>query len=138
MTRSQVTFTRSGDDLLMSRNGSATDSVRVTNWFTVTDHQLNFVQFTDQTLTSAQINALFGGSLLSSLAIVEQPVAGDEWDRSLLQFVDAMNHYDDRRSMVVDQDIPPGPELANEWLTAAAAERLQHHRSLSGTGHALL
>ncbi|HMN44942.1 MAG TPA: calcium-binding protein, partial [Povalibacter sp.] len=59
LTRSQVTFSRSGDDLLMLRDAVDTDSVRVTNWFTVTGNQLDFVQFTDQTLTSVQINALF-------------------------------------------------------------------------------
>ncbi len=49
--RSQVTFTQSGNDLVMTRNGAPTDSVRVTSWFTVPDNQLDFVQFTDQTLT---------------------------------------------------------------------------------------
>jgi Ca2+-binding RTX toxin-like protein len=63
LTRSQMTLSQSGNDLLISRNGSATDSVRVTNWFTDVSSQLDFVQFSDQTLTAAQINALFGGSM---------------------------------------------------------------------------
>jgi Ca2+-binding RTX toxin-like protein len=63
LTRSQMTFTRSTNDLVITRNGTTTDNIRVLNWFTVTNSQLDFVQFSDQTMTSAQINALFGSTL---------------------------------------------------------------------------
>lgn len=76
LTSSQVTFSRSGDDLLMTRDGSATDSVRVTNWFADSANQLDFVQFTNQTLTAAQINDLLGFSGFSAGLI--QPLSGGD------------------------------------------------------------
>ncbi len=76
LTNSQVTFSRSGDDLLMTRNGSATDSVRVTNWFADSANQLDFVQFTNQTLTAAQVNDLLGFSGFSAGLI--QPLSGGD------------------------------------------------------------
>lgn len=86
MTRSQVTFSRSANDLVITRNSTTTDNVRVGNWFAATNQQLDFVQFTDQTLTAAQINSLLGFSGLAA------PM--DETDVALTRFVDAMNHFD--------------------------------------------
>jgi Ca2+-binding RTX toxin-like protein len=99
LTRSQVTFTQSGNDLLMSRNGSSTDSVRVANWFANNTAQLDFVQFTDQTLTATQINALFGGSTLqapdrmavsTSTLQSESVESSSSSDPELAQSVDAL------------------------------------------------
>jgi Ca2+-binding RTX toxin-like protein len=102
LTRSQVTFTRSANDLVMTRNGTTTDSVRVTDWFTVTGNQLNFVQFTDQTLTAAQINALFPAAAAMVPADADAISITPSLDSALLQFVDAMNHFGKRHHMVVD------------------------------------
>jgi Ca2+-binding RTX toxin-like protein len=105
LTRSQVTFTRSVNDLVMTRNGTPTDSVRVTDWFIVTGNQLDFVQFTDQTLSSTQINSLFGSGLMSAPAGSESVVSARnyELDSAALQFIDAMNHFDgkQRRSHII-------------------------------------
>lgn len=125
LTRSQMTLTRSGNDLVMTRNGTPTDSVRVTNWFTVTGNQLDFVQFTDQTLTSAQINSLFGGSLTSA-SVLPEPAMSDEWDRSASRFVDAMNHFGADRHRVIEQEIRNEPGQQFELLSANAAERSIH------------
>jgi Ca2+-binding RTX toxin-like protein len=99
LTRSQVTFTQSANDLVMTRNGTPTDRVRVTDWFAVAGNQLDFVQFTDQTLSAAQINAMFGSGLMaaptSSAASASAPA--DALDSAALQFIDAMNHFGDKR-----------------------------------------
>jgi hypothetical protein len=102
-TRAQVTFTRQTNDLVITRTGTPGDNVRVTNWFSVTGNQLNFVQFTDQTLTAAQINALPGMSGASGLAASTTSIAvshsADEMDLMLGRFVDTMHHFgtDDHR-----------------------------------------
>ncbi|WP_322110970.1 calcium-binding protein [Steroidobacter gossypii] len=56
-----LTFARDGDDLLISVNGSATNTVRVTNHFLGGDYALDFVQpGSGSTLDTAAINALAG------------------------------------------------------------------------------
>jgi trimeric autotransporter adhesin len=123
LTSSQVTFTRSGNDLVMTRNGTATDNVRVLNWFTVTGNQLDFVQFTNQTLTAAQINAMFP-SLMSSAQLtaplIDEPA--ERWDRSFAVFVDAMNHFGGRRNLVVDRIGGASQEASGDWLARPAVE----------------
>lgn len=91
----QVTLARSTNDLLISRSGSSTDSVRVTNWFTVTGNQIETVQFTDQTLTNTQVNSLIGGG---SLAARIDP----ELERGFLSFLGAINGFKSREDMVAD------------------------------------
>ena len=86
---SQVTLARATNDLLISRNGSTTDSVRVSNWFTVTGNQIETVQFTDQTLTNAQINSLIGGG---SYAAAIDP----ELERGFLSLLSAINGFESR------------------------------------------
>jgi Ca2+-binding RTX toxin-like protein len=69
LTRTQISFSRSGNDLLMQRIGVSTDSVRVTNWFTVIGNQIDFVETAGGAVTSAaEINALIagGGSVFPS------------------------------------------------------------------------
>lgn len=123
LTRSQVTFTQSGNDLVMARNGTPADSVRVTSWFTVPGNQLDFVQFTDQTLTSAQINALFGSGLMSSAEAIAPPQRfSDRWDRSLASFVDAMNHFGRRREFVVEHLGAAARDMHVDWLAPGRAD----------------
>ncbi len=62
LARTQLSFSRTGNDLLMQRIGVSTDSVRVTNWFTVTGNQIDFMETTGGVVTSAaEINALVAG-----------------------------------------------------------------------------
>jgi hypothetical protein len=68
LTRSEFTFSRDGNDLLVSRNGSMTDSIRVNSWFVAIDRQIDSVQFSDQALTAAQINALVPQGLMAAPA----------------------------------------------------------------------
>jgi Ca2+-binding RTX toxin-like protein len=104
---SQVTLARSTNDLLITRNGSATDSVRVTNWFTVTGNQIETVQFTDQVLTNTQINSLIGGG---SFAARIDP----ELERGFLSFLGAINGFKSREDMVADWGSRPSEEATME------------------------
>ena len=62
LLRTQLTFTRSVNDLVISRVGVASDTVRVTNWFTVTNNQIDFVETSGGIVTTAaEINALIAG-----------------------------------------------------------------------------
>ncbi len=62
IARVDLTFAQSGNDLLITRNGSSTDSVRVTNWFSVPANQIDLVETTGGVVTTAaEINALLGG-----------------------------------------------------------------------------
>lgn len=128
LASSDVTFSRSGNDLLMTRNGSATDSVRVTNWFSVANNQLDFVQFTNQTLTNTQINALTGSSLMG-LQTQAQLQPSDEWDRLLMSFVDAMNHMGPRRHWLVEELQLAESTAALGLMTPEASPRsdARHH-----------
>jgi Ca2+-binding RTX toxin-like protein len=110
ITSAQVAFTRSGNDLLMTRTGTPTDNVRVLNWFTDAGSQVDSVRFISNnvTLTAAQINAMFP-SLMSST------------ERSLAVFVDAMNHFGGRRDFVVDRIRASDPEAQADWLAPAEA-----------------
>lgn len=120
----------------MGRNGTPTDSVRVTNWFIVPDNQLDFVQFTDQTLTSAQINALFGSGLMSATESVAPPQRfSDRWDRSLALFVDAMNHFGRRQEFVVDHNDGADRDLHLDWLTTGRTDLEMGPRQQGGGGH---
>jgi Ca2+-binding RTX toxin-like protein len=57
-----LAFTRTGDDLLITVNGSTTNTVRVTNHFLGGDSALDFVQpGSGNMLDTAAINALAGG-----------------------------------------------------------------------------
>ena len=94
LTFSQVTLARSSNDLLITRNGTPTDSVRVSNWFTVTGNQIETVQFTDQSLTNAQINSLVGGG---SFAAGVDP----ELERGYLSFLGAINAFKGRQDVGV-------------------------------------
>jgi hypothetical protein len=56
-----MSFSRSGDNLVISRNGSTTSKVTVTNWFTATDHRLDLITFTNRQVTAAEVDALVSG-----------------------------------------------------------------------------
>lgn len=104
LTRSEVTFSRSGNDLLMTRNGAPADSVRVTGWFTTPGNRLDFVQFTDQTLTAAQIDALPGSGLMAAACDATFNAPLDAFDNAALQFIDAINHFGGKRPQGVIMD----------------------------------
>ncbi|MDO5609336.1 MAG: calcium-binding protein, partial [Pseudomonadota bacterium] len=62
ITESQLGFTRAGDDLLITVNGNAANTVRVSNHFLGGDYALDYLQpATGAMLTTAQINAKVGG-----------------------------------------------------------------------------
>ena len=117
LTSSQVTFSRAGDDLLMTRTSTPSDNVRVLGWFADTGNQLDFVQFTNQTLTAAQINALFPSGLMSATS-----AARDEPSQWLSRFVDAMNHFGDSRGarFAVVEDHYEAASAGSEWFGAPA------------------
>jgi len=62
ITESQLAFSRTGDDLLITVNGNVANTVRVTNHFLGGDSALDYLQpDTGSMLTTAQINAKVGG-----------------------------------------------------------------------------
>jgi hypothetical protein len=119
LTSSQVTFSRTGDDLLMTRNSTPSDNVRVLGWFADTGNQLDFVQFTNQTLTAAQINALFPSGLMSGTS-----AARDEPAQWLSRFVDAMNHFGDSRRarFAVVEDFRERALPDSDWASVSPLE----------------
>jgi len=90
---SQVTLARSTNDLLITRNGSTTDSVRVTNWFTVTGNQIETVRFTDQSLTNAQINSMHSGGSFNAAFDAEV-------EREFLSLLGAISNFGGRGDVV--------------------------------------
>lgn len=63
ITASQLAFSRTGDDLVITVNGNASNTVRVTGHFLGGDQALDFVHpATGSALDTAAINALVGGS----------------------------------------------------------------------------
>lgn len=125
-TRANVTFTRETNDLVITRTGTPGDNVRVTNWFSVAGNQLDFVQFTDQTLTAAQINALPGMS--GGGAVMTSQSEANDVALMLSRFVDTMNHFgiDDHRIVngTATSDDPAG-ELLGVASNAGLAWRDQ-------------
>lgn len=62
VARTQLSFSQSGNDLLISRVGSGIDSVRVSRWFSATGNRIDIVETTGgQTTTAHEIDALIGG-----------------------------------------------------------------------------
>ncbi|MGE8220197.1 MAG: calcium-binding protein [Stenotrophomonas acidaminiphila] len=62
ITESQLAFSRTGDDLLITVDGNAGDTVRVTDHFLGGDYALDYLQpAMGSMLTTAQINAKIGG-----------------------------------------------------------------------------
>jgi len=62
ITRVQLSFSRVGDDLVITRSAVPTDTVRVTGWFTATGNRLDFVDTSEGTATTAaEIDALIAG-----------------------------------------------------------------------------
>lgn len=62
ITESQLAFSRTGDDLLITVSGNAANTVRVANHFLGGDYALDYLQpATGSMLTTAQINAKIGG-----------------------------------------------------------------------------
>ena len=62
VVRTGLGFARSGNDLVVTRNGAPTDTVRVTNWFSATGNRVDFIDTSDgQSTTADQIDALIAG-----------------------------------------------------------------------------
>jgi hypothetical protein len=109
LTYGQVTLAQSGNDLLITRNGVGTDSVRVTNWFTVSDNEIENVQFTDQTLISDDINTLLGGNGLRMSAPMP------DLERSYLGLLGDMGGFRSTQSLSgADWDTRLGDEATME------------------------
>jgi Ca2+-binding RTX toxin-like protein len=104
---SQVTLARSTNDLLITRNGSTTDSVRVTNWFTVTGNQIETVRFTDQSLTNAQINSMHSGGSFKAAFDAEV-------EREFLSMLGAISNFGGRGDVVADWRTRPSEEATAE------------------------
>ncbi|MFO1378176.1 MAG: calcium-binding protein [Steroidobacteraceae bacterium] len=62
VTRAELSFTRTGNDLVITRAAVPTDKVTVTGWFTATGNRIDFVDTSDALSTTADaIDALIGG-----------------------------------------------------------------------------
>ncbi|HET9864907.1 MAG TPA: calcium-binding protein [Steroidobacteraceae bacterium] len=61
LASNQISFSRSGNNLVMTRIGVATDKVTVTNWFTASGNRLDFVNFTNGEVTASEIDTLVNG-----------------------------------------------------------------------------
>ena len=62
VTRAELTFTRTGNDLVVTRAAAPTDKVTVTGWFTAAGNRVDFVDTSDgQSTTADAIDALIGG-----------------------------------------------------------------------------
>ncbi|HEV7605965.1 MAG TPA: putative Ig domain-containing protein [Steroidobacteraceae bacterium] len=61
LASTQVAFSRTGNNLVMTRVGVTGDTVTVTNWFSATANRLDFVNFTNVEKTAAQIDTLVAG-----------------------------------------------------------------------------
>ncbi len=112
VARTQLTFARTGNDLVITRAGS--DSARVTNWFSATGNRIDEILTSDGLTTTAdQIDALiasgsgvFSGALAPELTESAAVGAGSEriWstesgigpistEAALYQFVSAMASF---------------------------------------------
>lgn len=128
---SAFTFTRSSDDLLISNNASsATNAVRVTNWFLGEQWQIDTVTFTNDSVdfTNEDITAMFEQSLLA----VEPSLFAETLDEaglSVRRLVDAMNHFGSAGQWVVDTSQRVQGHEFRDWLHAGIGERsrLEHH-----------
>jgi trimeric autotransporter adhesin len=120
-----VSFSRSGDDLLITRTAIPTDNVRVTNWFTTPGDQLDIVQFTDVQLSAAQVTAMVPPGLLAEETQLRFG-PGSGLRGSLLRLIDAMNYFDADRHAVVELRRAEQRDLQPDWLTAAPIERTAH------------
>ncbi len=88
LARTQLSFAQSGSDLVISRVDLASDSVRVTGWFSATGNRIDVVETTGgQTTTADEIDTLIaggGGSFPNSLApspqyLMARPPVEFEW-----------------------------------------------------------
>jgi Ca2+-binding RTX toxin-like protein len=57
----QIMLSRTGNNLVMTRVGVATDKVTVTNWFSAAGNRIDFVNFTNREVTAAEIDTLVNG-----------------------------------------------------------------------------
>jgi len=79
VTRERLTFSRDGDDLLISIDQSATPAVRVLNHFLGGDAAIDFVQPDGgATLTGAQINQIVAGSGSGFDQVIQGTAAGEQ------------------------------------------------------------
>lgn len=62
VVRTELSFARVGNNLVITRTAVPTDSIQVTNWFTATGNRIDFVDTSDgQSTTANEIDALIGG-----------------------------------------------------------------------------
>jgi trimeric autotransporter adhesin len=72
------TFSRTGDSLLISRNGTTTSKVTVNNWFTATANRVDLVTFSNREVTADEIDTLVnGGGGSFPLALLMETQATD-------------------------------------------------------------
>jgi Ca2+-binding RTX toxin-like protein len=76
LTRAEFELSQDGDDLLIARIGIGTDSIRVTDWFAGAAHEIDFVQFSDETLTAADVNGEFEEGLMGGQSLMSMSTAG--------------------------------------------------------------
>jgi hypothetical protein len=114
----------------MTRNSTASDNVRVLGWFADAGSQLDFMQFTNQTLTAAQINTLVGSSLTGG----QSARYDDDPDRSLSRFVDSMNHFGGSRRarFAVVEDFRERASADGDWLSVSPLEDAAVNRRWGG------
>jgi hypothetical protein len=126
--RSNFTLSRSGNDLLIANNASATaNAVRVTNWFLGESWQIDNVGFADQQFTNEAINAMFGENPIAETALTQS--AFDEAALAASRFIDAMNHFGTDRHWVAPVRPSAQTDGASGWLHVGVDERsgVEHH-----------
>ncbi|MBM5811182.1 MAG: hypothetical protein FJ191_04350 [Gammaproteobacteria bacterium] len=87
LNRAQLSFSRSGADLLIARPGTA-DSVRVASWFSAPGNRLDEIVTADGLRTSAdEIDTLIAGGGAVFGGAADAPVAEDQTLRLLVQSI---------------------------------------------------
>jgi len=102
LSTSQINFAQSGNDLLISRNNSTTDKVRVLDWFTAPENRVDSVATTNGEFTANDIDDLIaegGGSFLlgsggGTLASASQPGGLGLVDAGVAQLIAAITEFD--------------------------------------------
>ena len=130
VVRTGLSFARSGNDLVITRNGAPTDTVRVTNWFTTTGNRVDFIDTSDGQSTSADaIDALInggGGSFLNSGSPPEFDITAEP-GRIFLRLDDLMDLANSKSRPLI-----PGGGIEHRFGSTAAPD--PEVAALSGTG----
>lgn len=113
LDRAQLSFSRSGSDLLIARPGTA-DSVRVASWFSAPGHRIDEIVTADGLRTSADaVDALIagGGTVFGNASA--DPVAED---RTLRLLVESMASF--RDGSIAEAPASDDPRL-ERWFDSA-------------------